>query len=100
MDGGWVEEVGGGDGDGDLMLVVEGVVMYLYEKEVKRFVEDVGEGLGGGEEWLEVWGRMMRGEGVKGDWVGEEEGEMGWGVREGGVVEEWEGGVGVLEEGN
>ena len=46
-------------------IVVEGVLMYFYEKQVKSFLHAVASRFGGGELWFDVCGTMMSRHGVK-----------------------------------
>lgn len=67
LDAGWLDDLRRRHPDAHFIFVVEGVLMYFYEKQVKTFLHHVAERFGGGELWFDVCGTMMSRHGVKPD---------------------------------
>ena len=55
----WMDDLRRRHPDGAFIFVVEGVLMYFYEKQVKSFLRAVASRFGGGELWFDVCGTMM-----------------------------------------
>ena len=63
----WMDDLRRRHPDGAFIFVVEGVLMYFYEKQVRSFLHHVASRFGGGEIWFDVCGTMMSKHGVKPD---------------------------------
>lgn len=55
----WLDDLRRRHSDAHFIFVVEGVLMYFYEKQVKAFLHHVAERFGGGELWFDVCGTIM-----------------------------------------
>ena len=63
----WMDDLRRRHPDAEFIFIVEGVLMYFYEKQVKAFLHNVANRFGGGELWFDVCGTMMSRHGVKPD---------------------------------
>ena len=57
----WMDALRRRHPDGEFIFIVEGVLMYFYEKQVKSFLHHVASRFGGGELWFDVCGEPFRG---------------------------------------
>ena len=85
---------------GDFIFVVEGVLMYFYEKQVKSFLRNIASRFGGGELWFDVCGTMMSKRGVKPDSLRHHEAQIRSGITDGHEVERWEPRLSLIEQAN
>ena len=83
LDAGWLDDLRRRHPDAHFIFVVEGVLMYFYEKQVKTFLHHVAERFGGGELWFDVCGTMMSRHGVKPDSLREHEAQIRSGLSDG-----------------
>lgn len=90
LETGWMDELRARHPDGEFIFVIEGVLMYFYEKQVKTFVQNIAGRFGGGEIWFDVCGTMMSKRGVKPDSLKEHEAQIRSGIDDGHLVEQWE----------
>lgn len=86
--------------DAQFIFVVEGVLMYFYEKQVRAFLHNVAKRFGGGEIWFDVCGTMMSRHGVKPDSLRHHEAQIRSGLSDGRLVEQWEPRLRLLEQAN
>lgn len=100
LDAGWLDDLRRRHPDAHFIFVVEGVLMYFYEKQVKTFLHHVAERFGGGELWFDVCGTMMSRHGVKPDSLREHEAQIRSGLSDGRLVEQWEPRLRLLEQAN
>ena len=75
----WMDDLRRRHPDGAFIFIVEGVLMYFYEKQIKSFLHHVASRFGGGELWFDVCGTMMS---------------------HGHVVEQWEPALQLIEQAN
>ena len=75
--------------DAEFIFIVEGVLMYFYEKQVKAFLHNVANRFVGGELWFDVCGTMMSRHGVKPDSLRKHEAQIRSGLSDGHMVEQW-----------
>ena len=73
----------------DFIFVVEGVLMYFHEDEVKSFLRNIASRFSGGEIWFDVCGTMMTRHGVKPDSLRNHEAQIRSGIDDGRIVQEW-----------
>ena len=52
----WMDDLRRKHPDAEFIFIVEGVLMYFYEKQVKAFLHHVASRFGGGELWFDVCG--------------------------------------------
>lgn len=100
LDTGWMDELLGKHPDGEFIFVIEGVVMYFYEKQVKAVVRNIAGRFGGGELWFDVCGTMMTRHGVKPDSLKNEEVQIRSGITDGHEVERWDARLVLIEQAN
>ena len=96
----WMDDLRKKHPEGEFVIVIEGVLMYFYEKQVKTFLHHVAERFGGGELWFDVCGTMMSRHGVKPDSLREHEAQIRSGLSDGRLVEQWEPRLRLLEQAN
>ena len=86
--------------NGDFIFVVEGVLMYFREEQVRTFLHNITMRFEGGELWFDVCGTMMSRRGVKPDSLREHKAQIRSGIDDGHMVELWEPGLHLLEQAN
>ena len=96
----WMDDLRRRHPDGAFIFVVEGVLMYFYEKQVKSFLHHVANRFGGGELWFDVCGTIMSRHGVKPDSLRKHEAQIRSGISNGYVVEQWEPSLKLIEQAN
>ena len=100
LETGWMDDLRRKHPDGEFIFVVEGVLMYFYEKQVKSFLHHVASRFGGGELWFDVCGTIMSRHGVKPDSLRKHEAQIRSGISNGYVVEQWEPSLKLIEQAN
>ena len=100
LETGWMDELKALHPAGDFIFVVEGVLMYFYEKQVKSFLRNIASRFGGGELWFDVCGTMMSKRGVKPDSLRHHEAQIRSGITDGYEVERWEPRLSLIEQAN
>lgn len=96
----WMDDLRRRHPDGEFIFIVEGVLMYFYEKQVKSFLHHVASRFGGGELWFDVCGTMMSRHGVKPDSLRKHEAQIRSGLSDGHLVEQWEPALRLIEQAN
>ena len=86
--------------DAAFIFVVEGVLMYFYEKHVKFFLHHIANRFAGGELWFDVCGTIMSRHGVKPDSLRKHEAQIRSGLSDGHLVERWEPALQLIEQAN
>lgn len=100
LDTDWMDELCTRHPEGDFIFVVEGVLMYFYEKQVKVVIQNISRRFGGGELWFDVCGTMMSKHGVKPDSLRKHEAQIRSGITDGHLVEQWEPRLRLLDQAN
>lgn len=67
LETGWMDALKKQHPEGQFIFVVEGVLMYFYEEQVKTVLKHIAERFSGGELWFDVCGKMMVKSGAKPD---------------------------------
>lgn len=96
----WMDELLKRHSGGEFIFVIEGVLMYFYEKQVKMMVRNIAERFSGGELWFDVCGTMMTKHGVKPDSLKGHEAQIRSGIVDGHEVERWEPCLVLLDQAN
>ena len=97
----WMDDLRRRHPDGEFIFIVEGVLMYFYEKQVRSHsCTHVASRFGGGELWFDVCGTMMSRHGVKPDSLRKHEAQIRSGLSDGHVVEQWEPTLQLIEQAN
>ena len=91
----WMDDLHRKHPDGEFIFIVEGVLMYFYEKQ-----HHVASRFGGGELWFDVCGTIMSRHGVKPDSLRKHEAQIGSGLSDGHLVEQWEPSLRLIEQAN
>ena len=86
--------------DSTFIFIVEGVLMYFYEDQVRTFLHHIASRFGGGELWFDVCGTMMSRHGVKPDSLRRHEAQIRSGLSDGRLVERWEPALQLIEQAN
>ena len=96
----WMDDLRRKHPEAEFIFIVEGVLMYFYEKQVKAFLHHVASRFGGGELWFDVCGTIMSRHGVKPDSLRKHEAQIRSGLSDGRVVEQWESALRLIEQAN
>ena len=96
----WMDNLRRKHPDAEFIFIVEGVLMYFYEKQVKAFLHHVASRFGGGELWFDVCGTIMSRHGVKPDSLRNHEAQIRSGLSDGHLVEQWEPALRLIEQAN
>ena len=96
----WMDDLRRKHPEAEFIFIVEGVLMYFYEKQVKSFLHHVANRFGGGELWFDVCGTIMSRHGVKPDSLRKHEAQIRSGISNGHVVEQWEPSLKLIEQAN
>ena len=96
----WMDDLRQKHPDADFIFVVEGVLMYFYENQVKEFLHNVACRFGNGELWFDVCGTMMSRHGVKPDSLRNHAAQIRSGLSDGHLVEQWEPALQLIEQAN
>lgn len=96
----WMDDLRGKHPDGEFIFVIEGVLMYFYEKQVRSVLQNIAGRFKGGELWFDVCGTMMTKHGVKPDSLRKHEAQIRSGLCDGHEVERWEPRLTLLEQAN
>lgn len=89
LETGWMDALLVRHPGSDFIFVVEGVLMYFHEDEVKSFLRNIASRFSGGEIWFDVCGTMMTRHGVKPDSLRNHEAQIRSGIDDGRIVQEW-----------
>ena len=100
LETGWMDDLRRKHPDAEFIFIVEGVLMYFYEKQVKEFLHHVASRFGSGELWFDVCGTMMSRHGVKPDSLRKHEAQIRSGLSDGHLVESWEPALRLIEQAN
>lgn len=86
----WMDELRRKHPGGEFIFVIEGVLMYFYEKQVRAVLRNIAERFKGGELWFDVCGTMMTKYGIKPDSLKDHEAQIRSAINNGREVERWE----------
>lgn len=100
LETGWMDDLRSKHPSGEFIFVIEGVVMYFYEKQVKSMLKNIAERFVGGELWFDVCGTMMTKHGVKPDSLKDHEAQIRFGLSDAHVVERWEPRLALIDQAN
>lgn len=78
--------------------MVEGVLMYFYEEQVKTVLKHIAKRFSGGELWFDVCGKMMVKSGAKPDSLRKSAAEIRSGISDGHEVESWVPALELIEQ--
>lgn len=96
----WMDDLLRKHPDSKFIFIIEGVLMYFYEEQVKTFLRNVAHRFGGGELWFDVCGTMMSRHVAKPDALRKHEAQIRSGLNNGHLVEQWEPVLQLIEQAN
>ena len=96
----WMDDLRRKHPNAEFIFIVEGVLMYFYEKQVKAFLHHVASRFGGGELWFDVCGTIMSRHGIKPDSLRKHKAQIRFGLSDGYLVEQWEPALKLIEQAN
>ena len=96
----WMDNLCRKHPNAEFIFIVEGVLMYFYEKQVKAFLHAVASRFEGGELWFDVCGTIMSRHGVKPDSLRKHKAQIRFGLSDGRLVEQWEPTLQLIEQAN
>ena len=100
LETGWMDELKKRHPEGDFIFVVEGVLMYFYEEQVRFFLREVAARFPGGELWFDVCGKTMYRRGLKPDSLRGHKAEIRSGISDGHLPTRWVPSLTLIEQAN
>lgn len=94
----WIDELRTKHPEGNFIFVIEGVLMYFHEEQVKELLSRLAICFGGGEIWFDVCGTIMTNGVVKPDSLRGHEAQIRSGISNGHIVESWEPRLQLIEQ--
>lgn len=94
----WMDDLRRRHPDAQFIFVVEGVLMYFYEEQVKTVLKHIAKRFSGGELWFDVCGKMMVKSGAKPDSLRKSAAEIRSGISDGHEVESWVPALELIEQ--
>lgn len=94
----WIDELRTKYPEGNFIFVIEGVLMYFHEEQVKELLSRLAICFGGGEIWFDVCGTIMTKGAVKPDSLRGHEAQIRSGISNGHIVESWEPRLQLIEQ--
>ena len=85
--------------DCDFIFIIEGVLMYFYEEQVKAVLHNIASRFSGGEIWFDVCGTIMSRHHIKPDSLRGSEAQIRSGLSAGHDVEQWIPNLQLIEQG-
>lgn len=98
LDDDWMDELRTRHPDSEFLIVAEGVLMYFYERQVKRFVTRIAKRFAGGELCFDVCGPMMTKHGMRPDSLQDSPVEIRSGFADGREIEKWAPNIRLIEQ--
>jgi O-Methyltransferase involved in polyketide biosynthesis len=89
LESGWMDELRERHSGSRFIFVIEGVVMYFYEKQVRTLLGRLASRFPGGEIHFDVCGTMFLKKSIKNDSVKHTSAHFRCGINDGRVVERW-----------
>ncbi len=89
LESGWMDDLRTKHPDARFIFILEGVVMYFYEKQVRTLLEHLAARFPGGEIHFDVCGTMFMKKGVKHDTLKYMNANFRCGINDGRVIEQW-----------
>lgn len=94
----WIDELRTKHPEGNFIFVIEGVLMYFHEEQVKKLLSRLAIRFGGGEIWFDVCGTIMTKGAVKPDSLRGHEAQIRSGLSNGHIVESWDPRLQLIEQ--
>ena len=95
----WMDDLRETHPEGEFIIVIEGVLMYFYEKQVRQLLTRLADRFSGGEVWFDVCGPMLaKSKHIKPDSLRGHNAQIRSGLRDGHEVEVWEPRLQLIEQ--
>ena len=85
----WMDEIKAQHPDGSFIFIIEGVVMYFEERQLKSFINDICARFYGAEIWFDTLGTLAVKNQNKHDALKKVDASVKWGVNNGHILESW-----------
>ena len=96
----WMDDLRSRHPNGEFIFVIEGVLMYFYEEQVRQLLGRLVDRFGGGEVWFDVCGPMLvRSKRLKPDSLRNHAARIRSGLSDGREVERWEPRLELIDQG-
>lgn len=89
LESGWMDELRKKHPDSHFIFIIEGVVMYFYEEQVKTLLKRLASRFPGGEIHFDVCGTMFQKKSIKNDSVKHTNAKFRCGIDDGRIIEQW-----------
>lgn len=89
LESGWMDELREKHPDARFIFIIEGVVMYFYEEQVRTLLQRLASRFPGGEIHFDVCGTMFQKKSVKNDSVKHTNAHFRCGINDGRIIEQW-----------
>lgn len=100
LETGWMDDLKSKHPDGNFIFVIEGVLMYFREGQMKTMLWQLADRFGGGEVWFDVCGPMLsRSKRLKPDSLRGHTARIRSGLYDGYKIEDWEPRLSLIEQG-
>ena len=94
----WMDTIKATHPNGHFIILIEGVLMYFTEGQVKQILHDVAERFAGGELWIDACGSFVANGKFKPDSLRKHKAELRSGITHGEDVELWEPRLAMIEQ--
>jgi len=98
LDTEWMDRLRKAHPDGDFIFVIEGVLMYFYENQVKSFLQNMALHFHQSELWFDVCGRVSHHKMFKPDSLRMHKAEIRSGFSDGHLPEKWINNLELIEQ--
>lgn len=94
----WMDEIKTRHPDSNFLFIIEGVVMYFEERQLKSFFNDLCKRFHGAEIWFDTMGTIGVKKQNKHDSIKKVEATFKWGVDDGHILETWHPTLRLIEQ--
>lgn len=95
----WMDDLKEKHPESSFIFIIEGVLMFFYEDQVRSVLHNLAERFSGGEIWFDVCGSMMHRFHVKPDSLRGHKVQIRSGISDGHLVEQWESRLQLIDQG-
>lgn len=94
----WMDEIKTRHPDSNFLFIIEGVVMYFEEGQLKSFFNDICERFHDAEIWFDTLGTVAVKNQNKHDALKKVDASVKWGVNDGHILETWNSNLRLIEQ--
>lgn len=94
----WMDEIKTLHPDGSFLFIIEGVVMYFEERQLKSFFNALCERFHGAEVWFDTLGTLAVKNQNKHDALKKVDASVKWGINDGHILENWNSNLRLIEQ--